>query len=358
VRRATPAELRAALPPDLHRMLVLDHSLEGDTVQVKYEPNRKSGLIERIRVHCSPDARPGTVTLHVDTVRTMQKYQGFSGRVRQALHWVADLIGFNTLSPEKNPASFEAALEIRKLPKLIQEQLDRMQRMEPAARDLAEAELESLRVQLDKHLRTLDLGGGEAAGLIAGKGLSRANQKKYAELLEKLRGFEPGTDSHKKLRWEMYQLVGGDLPYTTWEKVYAANVERAKKANASVVAEQKRLGWGNTEQTVPTGRNEVRRLDIADIEAKKGVEVKTYETGRIFASEDIVFEVQRDAKLVKRGWDITWVMVDTEPSSPLLDILLKAGIKVELRTRRVGNGNTKLLTRYLPAAKATPRTAR
>lgn len=91
----------------------------------------------------------------------------------------------------------------------------------------------------------------------------------------------------------MYELVGGDMPRATWEKVYASNVERAGRANASVTAEHERLGWGETEKTVALAGDDVRRLDIADVAKKRGVEVKEYELGYIAASEDIVSEVRR-----------------------------------------------------------------
>jgi hypothetical protein len=285
----------------------------------------------------------------------MQKYQGFSGRVRQAISRIANLIGFETLSPERNPASFEAALEIRKLPKLIRAQMEYMRTLQPNARDMAEGELDHLKIQLDKHLRTLKLGDvGEGAGFVAAKGLSKAKQKQYADLLAELRRLEPGTESHKDIRWKMYELIGGDLPFETWEKIYQGNVERANIANVSVQAEHERLGWGKTEQTVKLGPEEVRRLDIADKEARKGAEVKEYQTGYISASEDIAWEAQRDAKLVRRGWDITWILVDTEPSSPLLEMLLNARIKVELRTRK-GGGESKLVDRYLPLGRGRAR---
>jgi hypothetical protein len=352
-RQATHAELKAALPTDLQRMLVVDESLHGDTVKAEYKLDPKTGLISEIRLRCSPDARPNSVKLHTETLRTMQKYQGFSGRVRQAISWVGDLIGFETLNPQKNPTSFEAVLEIRKLPKLIEAQMMQMKNMEANALELAQAELDHLEVQLDKHLRTLELGGaGEAAGYVAAKGLSKAKQKKYADLRAKLRQHEAGTPEHKTIRREMYELIGGDLPLATWEKIYASNVEQANKANATVKAEHQRLGWGKPEQTIELGKGEVRRLDIADTDPKvrRGVEVKAYETGIIYASEDIVSEVQRDAKLVRRGWDITWVLIDTQPSGPLLSLLLNAGIPVEIRTKSA-SGPSKLVGRHLPAAK-------
>lgn len=347
-RRATPIELREALPTDLRQKLTVDPNLKGDTVKVDYTVDPATRLITEITIRCGPDARPGTVALHTETVRTMEKYQGLSGRVQQALNWLRDLVGVGTLDPGNKP-QFEAQLEIRKLPKLIEAQLERMKSMEPGARDRAEGELAKLQVDLDRHLRTLDLGPvGEGVGYVAAEGLSKAKQKKYAELLERLRQHDAGTDTHKKIRREMYELVGGTLEFPAWESIYQANVTRARKANAVVSAEHSRLGWGETEVTVQVGK-EVRRLDIADVKSRRGVEVKAYETGTIYASEEILAEVRRDAALVRQGWNIKWILIDTEASGPLLQALRDGRILVEFRD--TVRGGTEFSRRILPPRK-------
>ena len=268
----------------------------------------------------------------------MQKYQGFSGRVRQAISWVGDKIGFEALNPEKNPVAFEAALEIRKLPKLIDAQMARMKNLEPNARDLAEAELENLQNQLEKHLRTLGFAeGGEVTGIVAAKGLSKAKQKQYAELRTKLRTHKAGSDPHKAIRWEMYQLTGGDMPYSTWEKVYYSNQERHTKASVIEAAEQKKLGWGELQLEVDVPGGGKRRLDIGEETAatKRAVEVKAYESGKVYARGEILDEVNADGKLIRyRGWKITWRFIDCEPSGPLTEALQKAGITIEIRWRK------------------------
>ncbi len=68
----------------------------------------------------------------------------------------------------------------------------------------------------------------------------------------------------------------------------------------------------------------LRLLDIADPspDVRRGIEHKTgYQT----ASDDILWEVDRDAQLVKDGWDIEWVF-DGKASKPLLDALEDASI--------------------------------
>lgn len=343
-RQATIEELRSKLPPDQRALVKIDPTLEGDTVKVDYDLDPKTDLIREIVIRVSPDARPGTVGLHADTVRAMQGFQGFAGRVRQALSYVADIFGIETLDPKKRGKAFEAALEIRKLPKVIKDQVERIKTLDPEARRLAEAELDALEVQLEQHLRTLELAAdGDGAGYVAAKGLSKAKQKQYADLKEQLRKHEKGSKRHRELRWEMYQLVGGELPYDTWSKVYEKNVAKATKANEIVKAEHERLGWGKSEVTLDVDGEE-RRLDIADRRGRRGIEVKAYESGYITASEEIVSEVNRDAKLVKRGWRIKWVLIDTEPSGPLLEKLLKAGITVEIRVRKPGALDADIVT--------------
>ncbi|HEY0334518.1 MAG TPA: hypothetical protein VGC74_12540, partial [Stenotrophomonas sp.] len=348
-RRATVEELAQGLPPEMRKLVSIDDKLEGNDVRVDYKIDDKTGLITEIRVRCSPDARPTSVALHAETVQAMQKYQGFSGRVKLALADIARLIGFDAVTPEQR-SSYEAMLEVRKLPKSIKDQMEHMRTLGPEAASQAMAELEGMRAQLDTHLRTLQLGpefAGDGQGFVAAKGLSKAKQRQYAELETKLRQYDAGTNKHKATRWEMYQLVGGDLPFASWERVYTSNVERANKANVIVAAEHARMGMGETEQTIKLGKDEVRRLDIADVKKKIGVEIKAYETGTIYATEDIVWEAQRDATLVKRGWKIKWVLIDTEPSGPLLKLLLDGGILVERRTSD-GKGSTTFVSRNLP----------
>jgi hypothetical protein len=189
----------------------------------------------------------------------------------------------------------------------------------------------------------------EGAGYIAAKGLPTTKAKRYAELAAELRTHDKGSTKHRETRWEMYKLTEGGLPREQWDNVYDANLERAIKANEIVSAERSKIGWGKVEQTIELGKGEVRRLDVADVARKKGMEIKAYEgpdgsTGYISASVEIVSELNRDALLVKRGWEITWRLIDTEPSKPLLDLLVKAKIKVEVVQRK---GRTRdYITRY------------
>ena len=141
------------------------------------------------------------------------------------------------------------------------------------------------------------------------------------------KGAEPGTPEHKQMRWEEYQERGGKLDYDSWSKKYDVCMQNATKGNAAADAYKEDIGWGKREVTVEAslsnGDKVSRRLDIADISAKQGVEVKS---GKYFSlDKNIAYEVERDAGLVRKGWSIEW-HIDGKASQPLLDALNKAGI--------------------------------
>lgn len=104
-------------------------------------------------------------------------------------------------------------------------------------------------------------------------------------------------------------------------------MQNANKGNAAD-SYHNELGWGAREQTVKVkidGEEVNRRLDIADVDAKMGVEVKS---GNYFSrTDDIKYEILRDKQLVKDGWDIEW-RIEGGASQPLIDELKAAGIKV------------------------------
>jgi hypothetical protein len=159
------------------------------------------------------------------------------------------------------------------------------------------------------------------------KGRAESSAKKAREkVASKAKGLCPGSDAHKAQRWKEYK---GDWEYKRWENVYYSNMQKAKKANAAVKAYQEKLGWGKTEVTVRLDEETVRRLDIADVDSdpKRGIEHKT---GYISASEAILWEVERDAMLVKAGWKITWYF-EGVASGPLIGALFDAGINVEFK---------------------------
>lgn len=139
---------------------------------------------------------------------------------------------------------------------------------------------------------------------------------------------EAGTPEHKAQRWEDYQARGGELTYDKWSKKYDVAVENSRKGNVAADNYHREVGWGKREVTVEVeinGETVNRRLDIADIEDKRAVEVKS---GEYFSkSKENMYEIERDRELVRRGWDIEW-RIEGKASQPLLDELKNAGIKV------------------------------
>lgn len=141
------------------------------------------------------------------------------------------------------------------------------------------------------------------------------------------KGADPGTPEHKQARWKEYQERGSKLDYDSWSKKYDVCMQNAIKGNAAADSYMDEIGGGKREVTVETslsnGDTVSRRLDIADLSAKQGVEVKS---GKYFSlDKNIAYEVERDAALVKEGWSIEW-HIDGKTSQPLLDALKEAGI--------------------------------
>jgi hypothetical protein len=149
------------------------------------------------------------------------------------------------------------------------------------------------------------------------------------DLIVTSRGFgEAGSAGHKAATWDYYRERGGDWDYDRWSTTYDNNQSRASDAHAAVDGYRETIGWGQREVTVTVevdGKQEQRRLDIADRSLRKAVE---YKTGYQTASPDNLWELKRDAELVKQGWDVQWVFRD-RVSEPLAEALRRAGIGVK-----------------------------
>jgi hypothetical protein len=154
-----------------------------------------------------------------------------------------------------------------------------------------------------------------------------AEQMRLDDLIIESRGFERGSAEHRAASWELYNQRPNDgWNYERWSTTYAINQNRATQANAAASDYHNQLGWGQREVTVTTvvgAATWPRRLDIADEHSQRGIE---YKTGYQTASADNLWELRRDADLVRRGWQIEWVFRD-RASQPLLDALDQAGIQ-------------------------------
>ena len=102
-------------------------------------------------------------------------------------------------------------------------------------------------------------------------------------------------------------------------------MKRATLANQRADAYQKTLGWGQREVTVDV-EGVARRLDIADAQTMRGREVKTgYQT----ATQENLWEIQRDQILRESGWDIQW-HIEGRASKQLREALEEAGLPYKI----------------------------
>lgn len=170
---AMAAELRRALGSLADKVEVrVDPSLSGRTVRVHYDLG-EDGLISNVRMVAGPSATPTDIRLHAPTARTMLRYQGLSGRVRQLLRQLAEWIGLHG-SPPVGSRAWEARLELEKLPAIIADRVREYVDADPAARAELEAELDALVRQVELHAETLrewnlDPGRGYVAAESAGQ---------------------------------------------------------------------------------------------------------------------------------------------------------------------------------------------
>jgi hypothetical protein len=100
---------------------------------------------------------------------------------------------------------------------------------------------------------------------------------------------------------------------------------RPTVANQPVLDYHAQLGWGRRQVDVATPQG-VRRLDIADEAGFRGVEVKS---GYIRMSPELRSQIDRDAWLIRQGWDIEHHFAPgSRASQGYLDACRQAGIRV------------------------------
>ncbi|MFF4663788.1 hypothetical protein [Streptomyces sp. NPDC001282] len=177
------AELRSVLGPLGDRVDVrIDPELPGRTVRVHYDIDN-NGLISNVRMAVGPSATPTDIRLHAPTARTMMRYGGLSGRVRQLLRQVTEWVGIHG-SPPVGSMAWEARLELRKLPAVIADRARTYADADPAARAELEAELSFLVQQVNTHASTLkewNLDPGRGYVAADSEGLKAARNLGYTE---------------------------------------------------------------------------------------------------------------------------------------------------------------------------------
>lgn len=154
--------------------------------------------------------------------------------------------------------------------------------------------------------------------------------------------FIPNTLEHKAQRWAQYRESGGDWNYERWSNTYNANMNKAKLAHEKVAKYYDDISFNCTSgkckevtlDVIVDGQQRKRRLDIGDKNPNilHGIEVKSYESGKVYATKDILAEIAADKYLIdKDGWNIEWVFLDTEISQPLKQALENANIKITFK---------------------------
>ncbi len=145
----------------------------------------------------------------------------------------------------------------------------------------------------------------------------------------------PGTDAHRDARWEEYlarpesERKWGPEDREKWDNVYDANQDRARAANQRMNDVAGELDMPDREHPInaedlPGDFDSGRRIDIADVENKIGIEHKMGEV--TYLTESNRLEILKDAALrSEAGWDMTWVL-DGRASQPLRDFLAENGI--------------------------------
>ncbi|MBL8369226.1 MAG: DUF4157 domain-containing protein [Candidatus Accumulibacter sp.] len=171
-------------------MLFQDPTLRGDdaaTVQVHYDNGK-------VRIHHGSEASARDIELHMPTVRTLRKYEGFSGSVRSLLARAISLLGF-TQTPQYGSKGFEAELEIKKLTEIRDDLFARQEAIDLNARRLIDKEIDNAIIdrhiadidkQILQHMRDLD-------SLEAGQGFIAARKKSAGLVRAETLGLDQAT---------------------------------------------------------------------------------------------------------------------------------------------------------------------
>jgi hypothetical protein len=149
----TSETLKTGLPPDLQKNVPIhvDPELEGNSVRVHYDVD-EHGVLKDIHIRAGPTATPRDIELHVNTVRVMKKYAGLQGRVRAMIRRARGWVTRNG-PPRPGSRAWEAKLEVEKLPRIIEDRMDRLgdPDLDPKVRAELEASIDHLEGQLAEH---------------------------------------------------------------------------------------------------------------------------------------------------------------------------------------------------------------
>ncbi|QSQ23333.1 annexin [Pyxidicoccus parkwayensis] len=159
---------RLTKPKDIP--VVHNPDLPGNTTHVRYDNGK-------VRIEAGPHATPEQIQAHLETARTLQKYEGPLGQIRQLKDRINQAI---TGRPGFGTQGFESQLEVKKLKGMLTELEGVQQRIDDRIRATAgkpdaatvaeraalEKEIANVQAQLRIHevqVRSLDVGRGYVA---------------------------------------------------------------------------------------------------------------------------------------------------------------------------------------------------
>lgn len=213
-RVLNPAE---ALPRDLRGRVHVETNpeLPPRSVQVHYESH--NGRIVGIWVEAGPGARAVDIRMHAGTVRSMRRLQGISGQVRRALDQMGQWLGRHP-RPAPGTRAFEAELELRKLPGIIEQRAQALSRASSLDEQLRiAAEIEHLQAQVREHSRFVDSIEAEPGrGYVAAESLTetqvqqRISSFEEPEVRQALHDLEPAEQAQALMHFDaMRSLIEG-----------------------------------------------------------------------------------------------------------------------------------------------------
>jgi RHS repeat-associated protein len=133
-----------------------------------------------------------------------------------------------------------------------------------------------------------------------------------------------GSEEHRTARWAEYQARGGKWSQERWNTQYEANMSNPRVGLDREALYREALGGENKIVQTPYGQRQIDVMLARDrhmVQVKSGPESLTT-TGRSANT----LAIQKDAWLVKQGYEVEWVL-EKGGSKPLLKALEDAGIR-------------------------------
>lgn len=198
-----------SLPPHLRNRITIvpsgDPTLLVERVRAVPEFHRDGHMIG-VKLEIAPNATAADIRTHVGTIDAMRKLTGLLGEVRLKMLDVGQAIGLDLVSPRQR-GRWEAALELAKLPGVIEAYVTRLaeQGLDPRRRARIEQEIANLRSQFEMETARFKQGAAaEARGYVAADPDGRSKQIP-----------EPAEEGAKKTGSETPEKKTPELPEKT-----------------------------------------------------------------------------------------------------------------------------------------------